>query len=178
MQSDLPFISENRTAAIGCPVFNDISVFVCNYVIYNITAVIISFLLTSGCCILFTAHCTLSIGYPASKKISMAFRQSTAPIRNLSKIHPPPKEIPRRRPPGISHLQYRMPNWGPVPGRSGRGKPPRDRPLRKASPGGAGRANPQQIFRQASKPLMAIVTPIAETACDAWRKRCKKLPGL
>ena len=47
------------------------------------------------------------------------------------------------------------------------GGPPRDRPLRKASPGGTDRVNPKQIFRQASKPLMAIVTPIAETACDA-----------
>ena len=52
-------------------------------------------------------------------------------------------------------------------GRSRRGRPPRDRPLRKASPGGTDRVNPKQIFRQASKPLMAIVTPIAETACDA-----------
>ena len=49
---------------------------------------------------------------------------------------PPPKEIPRRRAPGILYLQYRMHGWGPAPGRSGRGRPPRDRPLRgrRASP--------------------------------------------
>ena len=44
-------------------------------------------------------------------------------------------------------------------GRSGRGRPPRDRPLRKDSLGGTGRVNPKQIFRQASKPPMAIVDP-------------------
>ena len=30
IQSDLPCISENRTATIGCPVFDDMGVFICN----------------------------------------------------------------------------------------------------------------------------------------------------
>ena len=56
---------------------------------------------------------------------------------------------------------------GRWPGKVSPGEAPRDRPLRKASPGGAGRVNPKQIFRQASKPPMAIVDPIAEAVCDA-----------
>ena len=69
----------------------------------------------------------------------MAFRQSTAPIRNLPKIHPPPKEIPRRRPPGISYLQYRMQYWGLVPGKVSPGEAPEGL----ASPEEAG---PSKVF--------------------------------
>ena len=68
IQSDLPCISENRTAAMGCPVFN-ISVFIC-----DIPAFVLAFtgqrpLPTVHCslftvhCSLFTAHCPLLIAH-------------------------------------------------------------------------------------------------------------------
>ena len=62
MQSDLPCISENRTAAMGCPVFNGMGVF-----ISNISAVSLAF---TGRWPLFPAHCTLPI------VLFKAFRQT------------------------------------------------------------------------------------------------------
>ena len=40
----------------------------------------------------------------------------TAPVRSPSKPHPPQKGLPRRGPPGIPYLQYRMQNWGACAG--------------------------------------------------------------
>ena len=52
------------------------------------------------------------------------------------KFHPTPRKIPRRRPPGIPYLQYRMHFWGPAPGKVSPGEAWRDRPLlkRRVSP--------------------------------------------
>ena len=71
----------------------------------------------------------------------------------------PQEKFPGAGPRAYRIVQYRMHCWGPAPGKVSPGEAWRDRPLRKASPGGAGRANPKQIFRQASKPPTAIVTP-------------------
>ena len=62
--------------------------------------------------LLFKAVCQTHIRAGVPK-----FYQTTAPVRHLPKTHPPPKEIPRRRSPGIPYLQYRMHGWGPVPGK-------------------------------------------------------------
>ena len=77
-----------------------------------------------ACCPLPTVSCALRIPYcsfqsipPNAQKVGISeFRRSTAPVCKLPKIHPPPKEIPRRGPPGIPYLQYRMHFWGPCAG--------------------------------------------------------------
>ena len=45
----------------------------------------------------------------------------SAPVIKCSKHRPTPKEIPRRRPPGIPYLQYRMQNSGACAGERSRG---------------------------------------------------------
>ena len=101
---------------MGCPVFDGMGVFICNMHIKHI----------SRCHSFFTGNRPLhSIHYSlhitnwlfSFKKISMASRQPTAPVLKLQKAHPSPKEIPRRRPPGIPYLQYSMQLWGPVSGK-------------------------------------------------------------
>ena len=132
IQSDLPCISENRTATIGCPVFDDMGVFICNI---------------SAFALAFTGHRPLPIIH-----CSLLIANCQLSIRPQKKF---PGTGPRKC---IRYCKYGMPG-GLRRGKSGRGRPPRDRPLRKASPGGTGRVNPKQIFRQASKLPMAIVDP-------------------
>ena len=60
---------------------------------------------------------------------------------HIGKTHPPPKEIPRRGPPGRLHLQYRMRKSGACAGEGLGGGGPRGPDLsEKALPGGAGTA--------------------------------------
>ena len=93
-QSDLPCISENRTAAMGCPVFDGIDVFLC-----NISAFALAFdgPPTTGHCSLLIANCQLPIR-PQKKFPGGRFQNRVRP--QTSKFLPPPK-IPRRGPPGI-----------------------------------------------------------------------------
>ncbi len=73
-----------------------------------------------------TARCSLP-----TARCSLLIAHCTLPI-----VHPPPKEIPRRRPPGIPYLQYHMHLRGPAPGKVSPGEAWRDRPLlkRRVSP--------------------------------------------
>ena len=97
-----------------------------------------------------------------SMSLQKRSRYFASRLRYHQIFKPPPalKKNSPARVPGhtVFAIQYAK-IGGPTPGKVSPGGPPRDRPLRKASPGGTGRANPKQIFRQASKPLMAIVTP-------------------
>ena len=114
-------------------------VWVYSYVIY-ITYLPLSFPFywqqTTAHCPLFTARCTLLIVYPISKRFFRHVATLPRPSAILKKSILPPKKIPRRRPPGISHLQYHMQNWGPAPGKVSPGEAWRDRPLlkRRVSP--------------------------------------------
>ena len=82
-----------------------------------------------------TAHCSLHIAHfqldiqPQKDFHGISSANRVRP--QTSKNHLPPKQIPRRRPPGISHLQYHMQNWGPAPGKVSPGEAWRDRPLLK-----------------------------------------------
>ena len=86
IQSNLPCISGNRTAVMGCSVFNSMGAF-----IRNILAFVLALYwpLHSIYRLLPIAHCSLLIAH-------------------CKLFHPSPKEIPRRRPPGIPYLQYCM----------------------------------------------------------------------
>ena len=103
MKCDLPCISENRTAAIGCPVFDGMGVFICN--IYNISAVVIPFLLATDHCPLFTARCTLLIVYPISKRFFRHVATLPRPSAILKKSILPPKKFP-----GAGPRAYRICN--------------------------------------------------------------------
>ena len=87
---------------MGCPVFNSMGAFIRNILAFVLALYwplhSIHRLLPIAHCSLLIAHCKL--------------------------FHPPPKEIPRRRPPGIPYLQYRMQYWGPAPGKVWAGEAP------------------------------------------------------
>ena len=119
---------------MGCPVFDGMGIFIC-----NISTVAFAFywpLVTVLCPLLIVNRTFPILLFKAScrtrKKVGIPeLRYPSVPIRNPQKFYPTPKEIPRRRPPGIPYLQYRMHGWGSVPGKVSPGEAWRDRPLLK-----------------------------------------------
>ena len=120
--------------------FDSMGVFIC-----NISTVAFAFYwpLTTGLCQLLIANCSIQSIPPQSippntqKGRYYGATPSDRARPSISKSPPHPKEIPRRRPPGILYLQYRMQLGGPVSGKVWAGEAPEG----PASPGEAGPSN-------------------------------------
>ena len=107
--------------------FDSMGVFIC-----NISTVAFAFYwpLTTGLCQLLIANCSIQSIPPQSippntqKGRYYGATPSDRARPSISKSPPHPKEIPRRRPPGILYLQYRMQLGGPVSGKVWAGEAP------------------------------------------------------